>query len=259
LANFLHIGVIGVPSSLTARPALELPSPPSRQPSAWTLAWPQLGAAALLPTLAAVLVTLPVFVQAPWVRQAPVSALAFTGPLLALALGLARWGRGPWRAVGEVLVGFCGSWLGGCLFWGWCRLHPVEHLPLEACVLPLAIAGLRSPWRRAGAFYLGSLLGTAATDGAMALTGVMPLWPAVVTAPLEDAPQLLQQAALAVLQPVPLMLVTAAAVLVLALSRSLWNLGESGRIAAAALATTLAVDALFLGAASAAPNLSGLI
>ena len=185
------------------------------------------------------------------------AALAFTIPLVALALALAAQERS--RALGEVLLGFSGSWLGGCLFWGWFRLHPVEHLPLEAIALPLALAGLNSRWRRAGAFYLGSLLGTAATDAAMALTGVMDLWPQVLAAPLSTAPQLLQQAAATALRPSSLAVIAAAALLLLRLSQNLWRRGECGRIAAAALATTLAVDGLFLAAASLAPRLSGLI
>jgi hypothetical protein len=43
------------------------------------------------------------------------------------------------------------------------------------------------------------------------------------------------------------------------LCRRLWSLGGSWRVAAAAVGTTLAVDALFLGAALLAPRLSGLI
>jgi hypothetical protein len=42
-------------------------------------------------------------------------------------------------------------------------------------------------------------------------------------------------------------------------SRWLWNRGPVARIAATALATTLLVDALFLGLALLAPQLSGLI
>jgi len=158
-----------------------------------------------------------------------------------------------------LLVGFSGSWLGGCLFWGWFRLHPVLHLPLEAFALPLAVAGLGGRWRLAGAFYLASLLGTAATDGVMAASGVMNLWPRVLEAPLSEAPLLLHAAALQVLQPLPLALVTVSAALLLRLCRWLWRRGGPWQVSAATLATTLVVDGLFLAAALLAPRLSGLI
>jgi hypothetical protein len=248
LHNFLHNQVLGVPPTLSARsealPGLRLGTIP---------------AAAVLPLAAALLVTVPVFLQAPWVRAAPMAATLFTIPLMAFALLLERRGQGPWQQLGVLLVGFSGSWLGGCLFWGWFRLHPVMHLPIEAFALPLALAGLGGRWRLAGAFYLGSLLGTASTDGVMAAAGLMDLWPRVLNAPLIEAPLLLQGAALQVLQPWPLALIAGAAGLLLLLCRRLWSLGGPWRVAAAAVGTTLAVDALFLGASLLAPHLSGLI
>ena len=205
------------------------------------------------------LVTLPVFLQAPWVRLAPFSAVLFTVPLLGLALALSRHPNPRASRAGELLVGFCGSWLAGCLFWGWCRLHPVWHLPIEAFALPLALAGLQSRWKVACGFYLGSLLGTAATDAAIAGTGLMPSWPLILNAGSTEAPLLLQAAAQQVLAPQSLVLVVLCAALLVQACRWLWGLGEVGRITSAALATTLAVDALFLLAALGAPSLSGLI
>ena len=246
--NFLHNQVLGVPPTLSVRsealPVLRLGT---------------LSAAWVLPLAAALLVAVPVFLQAPWVRAAPVAATLFTIPLMAFALLLERRGQGSWPQLGVLLVGFCGSWLGGCLFWGWFRLHPVMHLPIEAFALPLAVAGLGGRWRLAGAFYLASLLGTASTDGVMAAACLMDLWPRVLNAPLTEAPLLLQDAALQVLQPWPLALIGLAAGLLVVLCRRLWSLGGSWRVAAAAVGTTLAVDALFLGAALLAPRLSGLI
>jgi hypothetical protein len=121
------------------------------------------------------------------------------------------------------------------------------------------MGGLGGRWRLAAGFYLGSLLGTAATDLAIAATGVMPLWPQVLGAGTAEAAGLLQQAALQVVQPVPLMVITAAAAGLLQLCRWLWSQGATARVFAAALATTLSVDGLFLLAALAAPGLSGLI
>ena len=202
---------------------------------------------------------LPVFVQAPWVRSAPMAAALFTAVLLAAGILLERREPTRWRELGALLVGFSGSWLGGALFWGWCRLHPAWHLPIEAFALPLALAGLNGRWRLAGAFYLSSLLGTAATDSAMLLSGVMDLWPRVLSVPLHEAPAMLQAAAIAVLHPLPLLVVGSSAGLLLGLSRWLWNHGATGRVAAVTLATTLAVDGLFLAASLAAPRFSGLI
>ena len=105
----------------------------------------------------------------------------FTAVLVALGLRL----RGD---LGALLIGFSGSWLAGAVFWGWLRLHPLWHLPVEAFALPLAIAGLQGPWRRAGQFYLGALIGTACTDAATALCGLMPLWPQVLQASPSEAP-----------------------------------------------------------------------
>jgi len=213
----------------------------------------------MLPGIAALLVLLPVFLQAPWVRASPMGATLFTPGLLALGVLLERRGQGPWSAIGAMLVGFAGSWLGGSLFWGWWRVHPLWHLPIEGFAIPLALGGLGSRWRLAGAFYLASLLGTAATDGVMALTGVIHLWPQVVEAPLSEAGVLLRQAGEAVLQPMALGLIGLSGTVLLAVCRWLWPQGLAGRVAAATLATTLLVDGIFLAAALLAPGLSGLI
>ncbi len=206
-----------------------------------------------------VLVTLPVFVQAPWVRLAPVSAGLFTAVLVAVGVVLQQRREPQLQDAGALLVGFAGSWLGGCLFWGWCRLHPIWHLPIEAFALPLAITGLGGRWRLGCALYLASLAGTAATDAAIAITGLMPLWPQVLAAdPLAAAP-LLQEAAQRVLDPASLLVVGLAGGLLLQGCRWLWPRGPAARVASAALATTLAIDGLFLAAALAAPRFSGLI
>ncbi|MCS5693845.1 DUF3120 domain-containing protein [Cyanobium sp. FGCU-6] len=213
----------------------------------------------LLPGAAALLVAGPVFVQAPWVRQAPMAAAMFTVVLLCAGVGLERSDDDNRRGLGALLVGFAGSWLGGTLFWGWLRLHPLWHLPVEAFALPLAVAGLGSRWRLAGAFYLASLLGTAATDGAIALIGLMPSWVAVLQASPEEAAGLLQSCGDHVMTPMALSLVAVLAMLLLTLCLSLRGRGRAADVAAATLATTLAVDGLFLAAAMLAPRLSGLI
>jgi hypothetical protein len=93
----------------------------------------------------------------------------------------------------------------------------------------------------------------------MALSGVMPLWPGVLSASPEAAPQLLQAAARQILELPSLLLVSGCALVLMQLCRWLWQQGEVGRITSSALATTLAVDGLCLVAALAAPRLSGLI
>ncbi len=251
--------MIGVPPSLTVaalppnalRPSAGVASRASGTPlaSSWQLS-----------LAGALLVALPVFLQAPWVRLAPFSAALFTAPLLFAGIALAQHPNPRLSTAGTLLVGFSGSWLGGCLFWGWCRLHPLWHLPIEAFALPLAIGGLNGRWRLAASFYLASLLGTACTDGVMAITGVMQHWTSVLLAPVDQAPVLLQRAALGVLEPIPLSVTLLAGALLLNLCRRYWNHPDPARrLAASAIATTLAVDGLFLGASLWAPQLSGLI
>jgi len=213
----------------------------------------------VLPLAASLLVAVPVFLQAPWVRTAPMQAALFTAPLLALAVLLERSEHEVWQPLGSLLVGFCGSWLGGTLFWGWCRLHPIWHLPIEAFALPLAVAGLGTRWKWAGAFYLSALLGTAATDGVMAVTGLMGLWPDVLAAPLSDIPLMLRGAAEQALQPFPLIVIGLIGSLLVAISRRMWRRGGPWHVASATLGTTLVVDGFFLMACLLAPQLSGMI
>jgi len=125
--------------------------------------------------------------------------------------------------------------------------------------LPLALAGLGGRWRLAGSFYLASLVGTAATDTAIAMTGLMPLWPEALSAPLSQAPALLRQAGETVLEPANIAIVAAMAALILAACAHLWKMGGIARVSAATLATTLAVDGFFLAAVLLAPQSSGLI
>jgi len=215
---------------------------------------------------ASALVVLPVFFQAPWVRFHPFSSCLFTAVLLTTGIVAAQVGNAAWKRAGTLLVGFSGSWLAGTLFWGWLRMHPVWHLPIEAIAVPLAIGGLKSRWKLSCSFYLASLLGTAFTDITMALTGVMSFWPQVVQATSSEAPFLLSEAAKLVLQPVSLLILSAAAGLILWLAKQCWTQSarpsehqEAWRVAAAVLSTTLFIDALFLGLSLSVPSLSGLI
>ncbi|QNI56513.1 uncharacterized membrane protein (DUF3120) [Synechococcus sp. BIOS-E4-1] len=219
-----------------------------------------------LPFWASMLVVLPVFVQAPWVRQQPFTSCLFGLVLLSVGVITNSIAPNKWKELGALLVGFSGSWLAGSLFWGWLASHPLLHLPVEAFALPLAITGLQTRWRLGCAFYLASLLGTAFTDLAMALTGVISLWPAVIGASTAEATLLLQDAAAFVLRPSSLLTVITAGAVILKLvqhCRHRSNLStatdKSWSVAAAVLFTTLLIDGLFLSLSLLAPELSGLV
>ena len=221
---------------------------------------------AALPFWASMLVVLPVFVQAPWVREQPFTSCLFGLVLLSVGVITNLIAPLKWKNLGALLVGFSGSWLAGSLFWGWLASHPLLHLPVEAFALPLAITGLQTRWRLGCAFYLASLVGTAFTDLAMALTGVMTLWPAVVGASTTEATVLLQDAATFVLRPSSLLTVIAAGVIIVQLVQycrhrsSLANATDkTWGVAAAVLFTTLLIDGLFLSLSLLAPELSGLV
>ena len=221
---------------------------------------------AALPFWASMLVVLPVFVQAPWVREQPFTSCLFGLVLLSVGVITNLIAPLKWKNLGALLVGFSGSWLAGSLFWGWLASHPLLHLPVEAFALPLAITGLQTRWRLGCAFYLASLVGTAFTDLAMALTGVMTLWPAVVGASTTEATVLLQDAAAFVMRPSSLLTVIAAGVIILQLVQycrhrsSLSNATDkTWGVVAAVLFTTLLIDGLFLSLSLLAPELSGLV
>ncbi|MFM7237029.1 MAG: DUF3120 domain-containing protein [Cyanobium sp.] len=251
---FLSAAVIGLPpSSLQAR---SLPARSSEAVAALRFALPQ---GSTLTVLAVFLTLGPVFLQAPLVRLAPMAAALATVPLVLLALALASHPNPARSQVGLLLLGFAGSWLGGSLFWGWAREYPFWHLPIEGFALPLALGGLQTRWRIGCWFYLASLLGTAVTDGVIATTGLMPLWPQVVQAQPDAAATLLQLAGQALLHPFPLLTMALAGWWILQLARQLQKGDPARQVAAAALASTLLVDGIFLGAALVAPHLSGLI
>ena len=216
--------------------------------------------------VSAALVVLPVFIQAPWVHFYPLSALAFTFILLALGIFLCEFSNEKWFILGSLLVGVSGSWLGGCLFWGWLRMHPVLHLPVEAVALPLAFIGLSTKWRIGSSFYLACLLGTAFTDLLMVLTGVMSAWTDVVAAPIEIASNKLHEISLHLFTSSSLFLLVLAAISIVFLSNQMnqrGNLtspaGQAWLVAGTALTTTLWVDGLFILSTLVQPKLSGLI
>lgn len=123
--------------------------------------------------VSAFLVTIPVFVQAPMVRSAPVLGLALTALWLALSFQLRQ--RPNTRLLGSLLFGFTLSWWCGALYWGWLREFPIWHLPVEALGLPVAWLA-RKHFRVGSAFYVGSLVGTTLTDLYIWGLGLIPWW-----------------------------------------------------------------------------------
>lgn len=198
---------------------------------------------------AAFLVSVPVFVQAPLVRQFPWFALAFTLAWLAIAVLLMK--RPPQAIWGNLLLGFSCSWLAGAIYWGWFRWEPLWHLPIEAIGLPLAIWGLKQGWGKVGhLFYLGSLLGTAVTDAYFYLTGLMDHWRQVMVVDPEFA-RFVFQAALAKIHT-PWGLAWGALLVLFLLTVGAWALQKKSpgwQAFGGAVLSTIVVDAFFwLGA-----------
>ena len=183
-------------------------------PSGWRIglsqAWWVFAAASFL-------VSVPVFLQAPLVRQLPLLSLAMTAVWFWLGRLLLK--RPATQLWGDLLLGFSWSWLAGSIYWGWLRWEPLVHLPVEAIGLPFALWFLFKGNRQQATvetqnsffslstfdflllrgqvgnlFYLGSLFGTAVTDLYFYLTGLIPYWrqlmhvePALATPILQNA------------------------------------------------------------------------
>ena len=212
------------------------------------------------------MVILPVFVQAPWVHVFPFSAFLFSFIIFFLGFYLLKFSSDRWSSVGSLLVGVSWSWLGGCLFWGWLRAHPVWHLPVESIALPIALTLLRTRWKIGASFYLASLLGTAFTDAMIVLTGVMKAWPEVVDAPFLEASKMLSLTAEQLLEPFSLIAIFLAALLIILIanwmnqkSKSDLFSNDAWIVSSSALTTTLWVDGLFFATTLIQPQLSGLI
>ena len=212
------------------------------------------------------MVVLPVFVQAPWVHVFPFSAFIFSFIIFFLGFYLLKFCGNRWSSVGSLLVGVSWSWLGGCLFWGWLRAHPVWHLPVESIALPIAVSLLETRWKIGASFYLASLLGTAFTDLMIVVTGVMKSWPEVVDAPFSEASKMLSFTAEQLLAPFSLMAIFIAALLIILIanwmnkkSKSEILSSDAWLVSSSALTTTLWVDGLFFATTLIQPQLSGLI
>tara|TARA_B100000902_G_scaffold398439_1_gene465196 strand:- start:1200 stop:1967 length:768 start_codon:yes stop_codon:yes gene_type:complete len=211
-------------------------------------------------------VILPIFVQAPWVRFEPISALCFTFLIISIALILSRKESNKWFIVGSLLLGVSGSWLGGCLFWGWLSPYPILHIPVEAVVLPLALVGLSTKWKIGSSFYISSLFGTAITDITIFLTGIMDQWTEVITSDSESAPLILQKTSENLLQIKSLSIILFVAFILWLISKEIFKSAninsENGKallVSSYVIQTTLIVDGIFIFLAIIQPTLSGLV
>ncbi|MFP4299208.1 MAG: DUF3120 domain-containing protein [Spirulinaceae cyanobacterium] len=152
--------------------------------------------------VSAFLVSVPVFAQAPLVRQWPGVSLILTGFWFALGGMLLR--RPQQRLWGDITIGFSWSWLAGSIYWGWFRAEPLIHLPIEAIALPIALWGLyrhHDRFKVGNFFYLGSLLGTVITDIYFYLNRVIPYWREVMEVEPNEAIDVLHQAWLQIQNP----------------------------------------------------------
>ncbi len=201
---------------------------------------------------AAFLVSVPVFIEAPLVRQYPV--ISVVSSLLWVWLGFILFQRPQSQIWGDLMLGFSWSWLAGAIYWGWFRWNPAIHLPIESIGVPFAIWGL---WRGFGKignlFYLGSLLGTAITDLYFYQVGLMDSWRQLMQVDPALATPILQQAIAQVRTPwgtawavVLVNFLLAVGIMSLGTKQLHWY-AFSG-----AVLTTIVVDSLFLWVASCA-------
>ena len=211
-------------------------------------------------------VILPIFVQAPWVRLEPISALCFTFVIVLGAFFIYKKRSDKWFIVSSLIFGVSGSWLGGCLFWGWLSPFPILHIPVEAVVLPLALIGLGTKWKIGSSFYLSSLFGTAITDITIFLTGIMDQWRQVITADSENAPLILQKTSENLIQIKPLSIIFFIALLLWFISKEIFDSatinttnGKALLVSSYVIQTTLIVDGIFILLAILEPTFSGLV
>jgi len=211
-------------------------------------------------------VILPIFVQAPWVRLEPISALCFTFVIALVAIVLNQKGSNKWFIVSSLLLGISGSWLGGCLFWGWLSSFPILHIPVEAVVLPLALIGFGTNWKIGSSFYISSLFGTAVTDITIFLIGIMDQWRQVITADSENAPIILQKTSENLIQLKSLSIIVFVAILLWFISKEIFDFatinttnGKALLVSSYVIQTTLIVDGIFIFLAILQPTFSGLV
>jgi hypothetical protein len=152
----------------------------------WRSTWGAFAAAAFL-------VSIPVFIEAPLVRNYPVLCVIIT--ILWGCLAWIWWQNPRTRIWGDTILGFSMSWLAGAIYWGWFRWEPAIHIPIESIGVPVAIWGLSRGFGKIGnLFYLGSLLGTAITDLYFYQVGLIDHWRELMLVDPSLAAPILQQA-----------------------------------------------------------------
>ena len=168
--------------------------------------------------------------------------------------------------VSSLLLGISGSWLGGCLFWGWLSQFPILHIPVEAVVLPLALIGFGTDWKIGSSFYLSSLFGTAVTDITIFLIGIMDQWRQVITADSDTAPLILQRTSENLIHIKSLSIIIFIALILWFISKEILDYatinttsGKALLVSSYVIQTTLIVDGIFIFLAIIQPNLSGLV
>lgn len=201
-------------------------------------------------SLGILLVSVPVFFEAPLVRVAPWLCVLLTGGWLGASYRLSRHPQTEFLA--ELLLGLSLSWLAGAIYWGWFRWEPLWHIPIEAIGLPIALWGLYRGWGQVGhCFYLGSLLGTAITDLYFYWMDLMPYWRQLMVAPPSESLAIIQTGFTRVQTPGG---VAAAGVGAIALLALAWKSGRSPHrpywVFSGTLLGTLLVDSLFVGLAA---------
>jgi hypothetical protein len=201
---------------------------------------------------AVLLVSVPVFVEAPLVRSLPMLSLAMTAGWVWLSFNLMS--RPSTYLWGDLLLGFSWSWLAGSIYWGWLRWEPLFHLPVEAIGLPFALWCLRRNWGKVGNFfYLGSLLGTVLTDVYFYLVDLMPHWRQIMLVDPAEVSPILQSALAQVQTPWGQgWALTLALVLLIVGVFSLRYQQRHWYAFSGAVLSTILVDSLFLLAAAAA-------
>jgi hypothetical protein len=199
---------------------------------------------------AAFLVSVPVFLEAPLVRQFPVISLLSTAIWVVVSLVLLK--RPQTEIWGDLLLGFSWSWLAGAIYWGWFRWEPAIHIPIEAIGLPCAAWCLWRGIAKIGhLFYLGSLLGTAITDLYIYLVGLVDHWKQLMQVDPALAMPILQQAILQVRSPWGTAWAVVLVNLLLAVGIMwLWTKQLHWYAFSGAVLTTIVVDSLFLWVAS---------
>ena len=149
---------------------------------------------------ASFLVSVPVFFEAPLVRNYPWISLAIAPFLAILAWSLEH--RSQSNRWGDLLWGFTLTWLAGALYWGWFRWEPLLHLPMECLGVPIVLWSIkRQKWMVGSFFYLGSLLGTAITDSYFYLVDLIPYWRSVMRVDTELGSSIFQNALMQMQSP----------------------------------------------------------